>query len=152
MKQSISARILIVDDEAVIRRTFKSVLEMEPYEVDEAVDGYDCLVKVKQKKYDVIFMDIKMPRIDGLEVLDQLQTLSPDSSVVMISGHGNIETAVESVKKGAFDYLAKPLDLNRIHITIRNALDRSTLVTETKVLRRRVGQSKIGRASCRERV
>ncbi len=143
MKQSISARILIVDDEAVIRRTFKSVLEMEPYEVDEAVDGYDCLVKVKQKKYDVIFMDIKMPRIDGLEVLDQLQTLSPDSSVVMISGHGNIETAVESVKKGAFDYLAKPLDLNRIHITIRNALDRSTLVTETKVLRRRVGQSKV---------
>ena len=100
-------------------------------------------VKVKQKKYDVIFMDIKMPRIDGLEVLDQLQTLSPDSSVVMISGHGNIETAVESVKKGAFDYLAKPLDLNRIHITIRNALDRSTLVTETKVLRRRVGQSKV---------
>lgn len=143
MKQSISARILIVDDEAVIRRTFKSVLEMEPYEVDEAVDGYDCLVKVKQKKYDVIFMDIKMPRIDGLEVLDQLQTVSPDSSVVMISGHGNIETAVESVKKGAFDFIAKPLDLNRIHITIRNALDRSNLVSETKVLRRRVSQTKV---------
>jgi two-component system, NtrC family, nitrogen regulation response regulator NtrX len=143
MKQNIAARILIVDDEAVIRRTFKSVLEMEPYEVDEAGDGYECLVKVKQKKYDVIFMDIKMPRIDGLEVLEQLQTVSPESSVIMISGHGNIETAVESVKKGAFDYLAKPLDLNRIHITIRNALDRSNLVTETKVLRRRVNQSKV---------
>ena len=143
MKQSISARILIVDDEAVIRRTFKSVLEMEPYEVDEAGDGYECLVKVKQKKYDVIFMDIKMPRIDGMEVLEQLQTISPESSVVMISGHGNIETAVESVKKGAFDYLAKPLDLNRIHITIRNALDRSSLVTEAKVLRRKVSQSKV---------
>jgi two-component system, NtrC family, nitrogen regulation response regulator NtrX len=143
MKQSIAARILIVDDEAVIRRTFKSVLEMEPYEVDEAGDGYECLAKVKQKKYDVIFMDIKMPRIDGMEVLEQLQTLSPESSVIMISGHGNIETAVESVKKGAFDYLAKPLDLNRIHITIRNALDRSSLVTEAKVLRRRVSQAKV---------
>lgn len=143
MKQSTAARILIVDDEAGIRRTFKSVLEMEPYDVDEAVDGYECLVKVKQKKYDVIFMDIRMPRIDGLEVLEQLQTLSPDSSVIMISGHGNIETAVESVKKGAFDFIAKPLDLNRILITIRNALDRSNLVSETKVLRRKVGQSKI---------
>lgn len=143
MKQNIAARILIVDDEAVIRRTFKSVLEMEPYEVDEAGDGYECLAKVKQKKYDVIFMDIKMPRIDGMEVLEQLQTLSPESSVIMISGHGNIETAVESVKKGAFDYLAKPLDLNRIHITIRNALDRSSLVTEAKVLRRRVNQAKV---------
>jgi two-component system, NtrC family, nitrogen regulation response regulator NtrX len=132
------ARILIVDDQEVIRRTFKSILEVEPYEVDEAVDGYDCLAKVKQKKYDVIFLDIKMPRIDGMEVLEQLQTVSSDSSVVMISGHGNIETAVEAVKKGAFDYLQKPLDLNRILITIRNALDRSTLVTETKVLRRKI--------------
>jgi two-component system, NtrC family, nitrogen regulation response regulator NtrX len=114
MKQSIAARILIVDDEAVIRRTFKSVLEMEPYEIDEAVDGIDCLAKVKQKKYDVIFLDIRMPRVDGMEVLEQLQTISCDSSVVMISGHGNIETAVESVKRGAFDYLQKPLDLNRI--------------------------------------
>jgi two-component system, NtrC family, nitrogen regulation response regulator NtrX len=137
MKQSIAARILIVDDEAVIRRTFKSVLEMEPYEIDEAVDGIDCLAKVKQKKYDVIFLDIRMPRVDGMEVLEQLQTISCDSSVVMISGHGNIETAVESVKRGAFDYLQKPLDLNRILITIRNALDRSSLITETKVLRRK---------------
>jgi two-component system, NtrC family, nitrogen regulation response regulator NtrX len=143
MAKNIIARILIVDDESVIRRTLKSVLEMEPYEVDEAVDGADCFLKVKAKKYDVIFLDIKMPRIDGMEVLEQLQTASPESSVVMISGHGNIETAVEAVKKGAFDYLAKPLDLNRILITIRNALDRSSLITETKVLRRRVNQAKV---------
>jgi two-component system, NtrC family, nitrogen regulation response regulator NtrX len=143
MAKNIIARILIVDDESVIRRTLKSVLEMEPYEVDEAVDGADCFLKVKAKKYDVIFLDIKMPRIDGMEVLEQLQTASPESSVVMISGHGNIETAVEAVKKGAFDYLAKPLDLNRILITIRNALDRSSLISETKVLRRRVNQSKV---------
>jgi two-component system, NtrC family, nitrogen regulation response regulator NtrX len=143
MKQNIVARILIVDDEAVIRRTLKSVLEMEPYEVDEAGDGVECLAKVKLKKYDVIFLDIKMPRIDGMEVLEQLQGICPDTSVVMISGHGNIETAVDSVKKGAFDYLAKPLDLNRILITIRNALDRSSLITETKVLRRRVNQAKV---------
>ena len=143
MKQPITARILIVDDESVIRRTFKSVLEMEPYDVDEAIDGEDCLVKVKLKKYDVIFLDIKMPRKDGMEVLELLQTASPDSSVIMISGHGSIETAVDAVKKGAFDYLSKPLDLNRIHISIRNALDRSSLITETKVLRRRAHQSKV---------
>ncbi len=143
MKKNIAAHILIVDDEAYIRRTLKSVLENEPYEVDEAVDGVDCLSKIKQKKYDVIFLDVKMPRLDGLEALDKVQELSPESSVVMISGHGNIETAVESVRKGAFDFLQKPLDLNRVLITIRNALDRSNLITETKVLQRRVHQSKI---------
>jgi two-component system, NtrC family, nitrogen regulation response regulator NtrX len=143
MKPSIAARILVVDDEAVIRRTFRSILEMEPYEIDEACDGTDCLVKVKQKKYDVIFLDIKMPRVDGLEVLDQLQVLSPESSVIMISGHGNIETAVDCVKKGAFDYLQKPMDINRILISIRNALDRSSLITEAKVLKRKAHQFKI---------
>ena len=143
MKKNISAHILIVDDEAYIRRTLKSVLENEPYEVDEAVDGVDCLSKIKQKKYDVIFLDIRMPRMDGMEALEKVQELSPESSVVMISGHGNIETAVESVRKGAFDFLQKPLDLNRVLITIRNALDRSNLITETKVLQRRVHQSKV---------
>ena len=143
MKKNIAAHILIVDDEAYIRRTLKSVLENEPYEVDEAVDGVDCLSKIKQKKYDVIFLDIRMPRMDGLEALEKVQELSPESSVVMISGHGNIETAVESVRKGAFDFLQKPLDLNRVLITIRNALDRSNLITETKVLQRRVHQSKV---------
>ena len=143
MKKNIVAHILIVDDEAYIRRTLKSVLENEPYEVDEAVDGVDCLSKIKQKKYDVIFLDIRMPRMDGMEALEKVQELSPESSVVMISGHGNIETAVESVRKGAFDFLQKPLDLNRVLITIRNALDRSNLITETKVLQRRVHQSKV---------
>ncbi len=143
MKKNIAAHILIVDDESYIRRTLKSVLENEPYEVDEAIDGVDCLTKIKQKKYDVIFLDIKMPRLDGLEALEKVQELSPESSVVMISGHGSIETAVESVRKGAFDFLQKPLDLNRVLITIRNALDRSNLITETKVLQRRVHQGKV---------
>ena len=119
------------------------MLENEPYEVDEAVDGVDCLSKIKQKKYDVIFLDIRMPRMDGMEALEKVQELSPETSIIMISGHGNIETAVESVRKGAFDFLQKPLDLNRVLITIRNALDRSNLITETKVLQRRVHQSKV---------
>ena len=133
MKKNIAAHILIVDDEAYIRRTLKSVLENEPYEVDEAVDGVDCLSKIKQKKYDVIFLDIRMPRLDGLEALEKIQELSPESSVIMISGHGNIETAVESVRKGAFDFLQKPLDLNRVLITIRNALDRSNFFGDRKI-------------------
>jgi two-component system, NtrC family, nitrogen regulation response regulator NtrX len=143
MSKNFLARILIVDDEAVIRRTFKSILETENYDVDEAADGVECLAKVKQKTYDVIFLDIRMPRMDGMEALEKIQNISPDSSVIMISGHGNIETAIESVRKGAFDYLAKPLDLNRIHVTIRNALDRTNLITEAKVLKRKVDRSKI---------
>jgi DNA-binding NtrC family response regulator len=143
MKQNNATRILIVDDESVIRRTIRDILEMNHYEVDEAGDGVTCLAKVKQKKFDVIFLDIRMPRVDGLEVLEQLQTICPETSVVMISGHGNIETAVECVKKGAFDYLSKPLDLNRILITIRNALDRSSLISETKVLRRKANIAKV---------
>jgi two-component system, NtrC family, nitrogen regulation response regulator NtrX len=143
MSKNFLARILIVDDEAVIRRTFKSILETENYDVDEAADGVECLAKVKQKAYDVIFLDIRMPRMDGMEALEKIQNISPESSVIMISGHGNIETAIESVRKGAFDYLAKPLDLNRIHVTIRNALDRTNLITEAKVLKRKVDRSKI---------
>jgi DNA-binding NtrC family response regulator len=143
MKKNIAAHILIVDDEPQIRRSLKSVLEMEPYEVDEAIDGTDCLAKVKQKKYNVIFLDIRMPRMDGIEALERVKELSPDSEVIMISGHGNIETAVDCVKKGAFDYLAKPVDLNRVLITIRNAIDRSSLVSEIKTVKRRVFQSKM---------
>ena len=133
-----TARILIVDDEAPIRRALKSVLENEPYEVDEAENGKDALEKARVKHYDVVFMDIKMPQMDGMEALEKIREISPDSCVIMISGHGDIKTAVDSVRKGAFDYLAKPLDLNRILITIRNAMDKSNLITETKVLRRRV--------------
>jgi two-component system, NtrC family, nitrogen regulation response regulator NtrX len=139
----IVARILIVDDEQPIRRALKSVLDNEPYEVDEAVDGLDGIEQVKKKKYDVIFLDIRMPRMDGLEAIGKILEISPDSSIIMISGHGDIATAVDSVRRGAFDYLQKPLDLNRVLITIRNALNRSSLITETKVLRRKAQQSKV---------
>ncbi len=139
----IVARILIVDDEQPIRRALKSVLDNEPYEVDEAVDGVDGIEQAKKKKYDVIFLDIRMPRMDGLEAIGKILEVSPDSSIIMISGHGDIATAVDSVRRGAFDYLQKPLDLNRVLITIRNALNRSSLITETKVLRRKAQQSKV---------
>ena len=138
------AKILIADDESSIRRTLREILEFEKYEVDEAVDGLDCLAKIKQKKggYDVLIMDIKMPKMDGLEALERVQLLAPDMPVVMISGHANIDTAVEAVRKGAFDFISKPPDLNRMLITIRNAMDKSSLITETKVLQRRVSQSR----------
>ncbi len=136
------AKILIVDDEEAIRRTLRDILEFEKHEVDESADGLDGLAKIKRTKYDVVIMDIKMPKMDGLEALDRIQILSPDTPVIMISGHGNIETAVEAVKKGAFDYISKPPDLNRLLITIRNAMDKSSLITETKVLKRRVAKSK----------
>ena len=135
------AKILIVDDEQSIRRTLKEILEFEKYIVDEAADGYDCLVKLKQDKYDVIILDIKMPKLDGMDALDRIKELAQDIPVIMISGHATIDTAVESVKRGAFDFISKPPDLNRLLITIRNALDRSTLMSETKTLRRKVQRS-----------
>ena len=137
------AKVLIVDDERSIRRTLKEILEFEKYKVDEASDGLECLVKLKKTKYDVIIMDIKMPKMDGMEALERVQLLSPDTPVVMISGHANIDTAVEAVKKGAFDFISKPPDLNRLLITIRNAMDKSSLITETKVLKRKVSKSKV---------
>lgn len=132
------AKILIVDDDKSIRRTLRDILEFEKYEVDESPDGLDCLVKVKQNQYDVIVMDIKMPKMDGMEAIERIQILCPDTPVVMISGHGNIDTAVEAVKKGAFDFIQKPPDLNRLLITIRNAMDKSSLITEKKVLQKKV--------------
>ena len=137
------AKVLIVDDERSIRRTLRDILEFEKYKVDEAVDGLDALAKLKKGKYDVIIMDIKMPKMDGLDALERVAILAPDTPTVMISGHGNIETAVEAVKKGAFDYIAKPPDLNRLLITIRNAMDKSSLITETKVLKRKVSKSRV---------
>jgi len=134
------ARILIIDDEKSIRNVLREILEYEKYEVSEAENGADALEMVKTASYDVILCDIKMPRMDGIEVLEHLLPLS-DAPVIMISGHGTIETAVESIKKGAYDYIAKPLDLNRILITLRNALDKSLLVTETKALKRKVGKT-----------
>jgi two-component system, NtrC family, nitrogen regulation response regulator NtrX len=137
------AKILIVDDDKSIRKTLKDILEFEKYEIDEAADGLECIVKIKQNTYDVIIMDVKMPRMDGMEAIEKIQTLTPDTPVVMISGHGNIDTAVEAVKKGAFDFIQKPPDLNRLLITLRNALDKSSLITEKKVLQRKVSGVKV---------
>ena len=134
------AKILIVDDDKGIRNTLREILQFEKYAVDEATDGLDCLVKIKQNKYDVIIMDIKMPKMDGMEAIERIQILSPETPVVMISGHGNIDTAVEAVKKGAFDFISKPPDLNRLLITIRNAMDKSELIDEKNTLQKKVSK------------
>jgi len=131
-------KILIIDDERSIRNTLQEILEYEKFEVDTAVDGLEGLEKIKAATYDVILCDIKMPKMDGLEVLENIFKIREDATVVMITGHGSIETAVEAIKKGAFDFIAKPLDLNRLLITIRNAMDKTELVKETKVLKRKV--------------
>lgn len=134
------SRILVIDDERSIRNTLKDILEYEKYEVELAEDGIKAFDKIKAASFDVVLCDIKMPGMDGIEVLEKLQEVTPDIPVVMISGHGNIDTAVESIKKGAFDYIEKPLDLNRLLITIRNAMDKSSLVTETKILKKKVNK------------
>ncbi len=134
------SKILVIDDERSIRNTLKDILEYEKYEVDLAEDGNKGIEKVRSAEYDIVLCDIKMPGIDGIEVLERLTVLAPDTPVVMISGHGNIDTAVDSIKKGAFDYIEKPLDLNRLLITIRNAMDKSSLVTETKILKKKVSK------------
>ena len=136
------AKVLIVDDETPIRRTLKEILEFEKFKVEEASDGLECLVQLKKAQYDVILMDIKMPKMDGMEALERIQTLAPDTPVVMISGHANIDTAVEAVKKGAFDFISKPPDLNRLLITVRNAMDKSSLISEAKVLKKKVSTYK----------
>ena len=132
------AEILIIDDEKAIRKALSEILTAEGYKIDEAGDGEEGLKKFKDKNYDVVLCDIKMPKLDGIEFLQKAYESNPDIPIIMISGHGNIETAVEAVKTGAFDYISKPPDLNRLLITIRNAMDRSSLVTETKVLKRKV--------------
>jgi DNA-binding NtrC family response regulator len=137
------AKVLITDDEGSIRRTLREILEFEKYDVDEATDGFDCLAKIKKTQYDAILLDIKMPKMDGMETLERLQELAPDTPVIMISGHGTIDTAVEAVKKGAFDFISKPPDLNRLLITIRNAMDKSSLVSEAKMLKRKVAKAKV---------
>ena len=134
------SKILVIDDERSIRNTLKDILEYEKYSVDLAEDGIKGIEKVKGNGFDVVLCDIKMPGMDGIEVLEHLVQISPDTPVVMISGHGNIDTAVESIKKGAFDYIEKPLDLNRLLITIRNAMDKSSLVSETKILKKKVNK------------
>ena len=134
------ADILIIDDEKAIRKALTEILSAEGYKTEEAGDGEEGLKKFKERAYDVVLCDIKMPKLDGIEFLQKATESNADVPVIMISGHGNIETAVDAVKKGAFDYISKPPDLNRMLITIRNAMDRSSLVTETKVLKRRVNR------------
>jgi len=136
------AKVLIVDDEDSIRNAFRDILELQDYLVDEAADGVEALAKAKQWKPDVLILDIKMPKMDGMEVLEKLHAMTPDTPVIMISGHANIDTAVDAVKKGAFDFISKPPDLNRVLITVRNALDRNSLVAETKTLKRQVSKGK----------
>ncbi len=136
------AKILIIDDERAIRRALREILEFEDFQVDEAENGAEGLEKAKNTLYDIIFCDIKMPQMDGMEVLDALIAQKIDTPVIMISGHGNIETAVDAIKKGAFDFIEKPLDLNRILVTIRNAKDRVVLVEETKQLKTTVRKFK----------
>lgn len=134
------SKILVIDDERSIRSTLKDILEYEKYELDLAEDGHQGIDLIRKNEYDVVLCDIKMPGMDGIEALEKIHILSPDSPVIMISGHGNIDTAVESIKKGAYDYIEKPLDLNRLLITIRNAMEKSNLITETKVLKKKVNK------------
>ncbi|MBQ6277772.1 MAG: sigma-54-dependent Fis family transcriptional regulator [Bacteroidales bacterium] len=132
------AKILVIDDERSIRNTLSDILSLEGHKVDVAEDGEQGFKKASESKFDAVFCDIKMPKMDGLEVLTKLHDSFPELPIVMISGHGDIDTAVDSIKKGAFDYIQKPLDLNRLLVTLRNALDRSTLVAETKTLKKKV--------------
>ena len=144
------SKILIIDDERAIRRALREILEFEEFEVEEAENGKEGFEKAQSGSFDMIFCDIKMPQMDGMEVLDELLKAKIDTPVIMISGHGNVETAVQAIKKGAFDFIEKPLDLNRILVTIRNAKDRTVLVEETKQLKTTVkrfkGNSIIGEA------
>lgn len=131
-------KILVVDDERSIRNTLKDILEFEKYEVDLAEDGLIALEKVKTTTYDAIFIDIKMPQMDGIEVLEKMRNDGIETPIVMISGHGTIETAVECIKKGAYEFIEKPIDLNRLLVVTRNALDKTNLVAQTKMLKKKV--------------
>ncbi|MEI6140940.1 MAG: sigma-54 dependent transcriptional regulator [Mariniphaga sp.] len=134
------AKILVIDDERSIRNTLKDILGFEGYSVEVAENGLTGLELVKNSEFDIILCDIKMPEMDGIEVLERILELKPETTVVMISGHGNIDTAVEAIKKGAYDFIVKPLDLNRLLITIRNAGDKTVLVKETKVLKQKISK------------
>jgi DNA-binding NtrC family response regulator len=136
------AKILIIDDERAIRNTLREILEYEDYTVDDIDNGIDGLALIRDNDYDLVLCDIKMNRMDGMEVLSEGLLIKPDLPFIMISGHGTVETAVEASKKGAFDFISKPPDLNRLLITVRNALDRGSLVTEAKVLKRKVSKTR----------
>ena len=147
-------KILIIDDERSIRSTLKEILEYENYTVDEAENGEVGLDLLSKTKYDVVLCDIKMPKIDGLEVLNRAMEFTPDTPFIMVSAHGTIDTAVEATKKGAYDFLQKPPDLNRLLITVRNAIDKVNLVTETKTLKKKISKNSemVGHSAALERV
>jgi len=147
-------KILLIDDEKSIRRSLREILEFEKYQVEEAEDGLIGLSKIAAESFDVVLCDVKMPKLDGLELLQKLSTEGNETPLVMMSGHGNIETAVEAVKKGAYDFLTKPVDLNRLLVTLRNALDKQHLISETKTLRKKVakGSEIIGNSKAIEEV
>jgi two-component system, NtrC family, nitrogen regulation response regulator NtrX len=135
------AKILVIDDEKAIRRSLKDILEFEKHSIEEAEDGESGLKFALAKDFDLILCDIKMPKLDGLEFLSKAMNESINATIVMMSGHGTIETAVEAVKKGAYDFLPKPIDLNRLLVTVRNAMDKNTLVAETKALKKKVSKN-----------
>lgn len=138
--------VLVIDDERAIRSTLTEILSFEGYTVEEASDGAEGLKKIMANTYDCVICDIKMPKMDGIEVLEKVMAEKPETQIIIISGHGNIETAVEAVKKGAFDYISKPPDLNRLLITLRNAMEKKELVVETKQLRKEVEQKVFGKS------
>jgi DNA-binding NtrC family response regulator len=146
--------ILIIDDEKAIRKTLSEILSFEGYHIDEASDGEEGLKRFGEKTFDLVLCDIKMPKLDGIEFLEKAREINADIPIIMISGHGNIDTAVEAVKKGAFDYISKPPDLNRLLITLRNATEKQHLVTETKVLKRKVSrvQEMVGQSGSMEKI
>jgi DNA-binding NtrC family response regulator len=146
--------ILVIDDEKAIRKALNEILSFEGFTVDEAADGAEGAAKIKANNYDCILCDIKMPKMDGIEVLQLAREERPDTPFIVISGHGNIETAVDAVKKGAFDYISKPPDLNRLLITLRNAMDKKSLVAETKQLRKRIsrGYEMVGESEGMKRI
>lgn len=134
--------VLVIDDEKSIRSTLREILEYENFKVEEAGDGAEGLKMAEKGTYDLILCDIKMPKMDGIELLSKLQEAGSDTPIVMLSGHGTIDTAVEAIKKGAFDFISKPLDLNRLLVTVRNAMDRNSLITETKTLKRKITKTR----------
>ncbi len=142
-------RILIIDDEKSVRQALREILDYEKFDVEDAPDGPSGLKLFSEMSFDLVLCDIKMPKMDGMEVLEKIQKIQNDVPVVMISGHGNIETAVDAIKKGAYDYISKPLDLNRLLVTVRNAMDKTSLVQETKILKKKIAGTKemIGKSS-----
>ena len=136
-----SSKILVIDDERPIRNALRDILEYEKFVISEAADGNEGLELLKKTPYDLVLCDIKMPKMDGIEVLEKIMEIQPDVPVIMISGHADIDTAVGAIKKGAYDFIQKPLDLNRLLITVRNALERQSLVTETKILKRKISKN-----------